>query len=180
MVLWYGHLLKLNILFQMWWEVSCWEELKWAGRHQRMVLIVVFLSLSVFLCWDNVIVVQAWLGLAGCLSGPSWQSESSLGPLIVQGSNGRKNWVSGRAAHELWTNGNCGEIMQPVIKWGRQAVRQAVGVGGRCDSGQVLLTEHPFYVSYKDVCLRKQTGGRQRRLDAHLNPDILCMHIQMH
>lgn len=63
----YEHLLKLNIVFQLWWEVSCWEELKWADRRQCTILIAVFLSLSVFLCWDNVIVVQAWLRLAGRL-----------------------------------------------------------------------------------------------------------------
>lgn len=60
-------LLALNILFQLWWEASCWEELKWSDRRQCTILIAVFLSLSVFLCWDNVIVVQAWLGLAACL-----------------------------------------------------------------------------------------------------------------
>lgn len=70
MILWYGHLLKLNILFQLWWEASCWEELKWADRRQCTILIAVFLPLSVFLCWGNVIVVQPWLGLAGCL-GPT-------------------------------------------------------------------------------------------------------------
>lgn len=63
----YECLLKLNILFQLWWEVSCWEERKWADRRQCTISIAVFLSLSVFLCWDNVIVVQAWLGLAGRL-----------------------------------------------------------------------------------------------------------------
>lgn len=63
--------------------------------------------------------------------------------------------------------------MQPVIKRGRKAV----GVGGRCDSRQILLTEHPSYLPHKDVCLRKQTGGRQRRRDAHLNSEIgACAH----
>lgn len=50
--------------------------------------------------------------------------------------------------------------------------RQTVGVGGRCDSGQILLTEHPSYLPYKDICLRKQTGGRQRGHDAHSNLQI--------
>ena len=69
--------------------------------------------------------------------------------------------------------GGVGDMMQPVIKRGRKAV----GVGGRCDSRQILLTEHPSYLPHKDVCLRKQTGGRQRRRDAHLNSEIgACAH----
>lgn len=65
--------------------------------------------------------------------------------------------------------------MRPVIKRGRQAA----GVGGRCDSGQILLTEHPSYLPYKDICLRKQTGGRQRGRDAHLNSEVHpCAHTK--
>lgn len=101
---------------------------------------------------------------------------------MVLGSNRRKHWVSGRAVYALRTNGNCsvimrgggrlGDMMRPVIKQGRQAGR----VGGRCDSGQIFLTEHPSHLPHKDFCLRKQTGVeggvRQRRRDAYLNSEI--------
>lgn len=63
--------------------------------------------------------------------------------------------------------------MRPVIT----RARQAVGVEGRCDSGQILLTEHPSYLPHKDVCLRKQTGGRQGGRDARLDSG---MHALIH
>lgn len=65
----YEHLFKLNILFLLRWKASCWEELKWSDRRQCTILIAVFLSPSVFLCWDNVIAVRARLGLAGWPAG---------------------------------------------------------------------------------------------------------------
>lgn len=91
--------------------MSCWEELKWADRRQCTILIVVFLSLSVFLCWDNVIAAQAWLGLAACLC-PADSQNHPQALLMVLGSNRRQNWVSGRAVYAPRTNGNCGVIMR--------------------------------------------------------------------
>lgn len=55
--------------------------------------------------------------------------------------------------------------------------RQAGRVGGRCDSGRIFLAEHPSHLPHKDFCLRKQTGGRQRRRGAYLNSEICeCAH----
>lgn len=46
-VQWYEQLLRLNILFQLWWEASCrGGELKWADRRQRTILIAVSLPRS--------------------------------------------------------------------------------------------------------------------------------------
>lgn len=111
-------------------EAFCREELKWADRRQCAVLIAVFLSLSVFLCWDNVIVVQAWLGQAGCL-GPADsrnhpQARWWFWDLIEDGAGFQE-----RAVYAHWTNGNCSvitgrggeaDMMQPVIRWDGQAV----------------------------------------------------------
>lgn len=68
------------------------------------------------------------------------------------------------------------DMMWTVIKQGRQAVR----VGGRCDLRQLLLTEHLSYLLCKDMCLRKQTGGRCG--DMMQTWTQRCMHapIQMH
>ena len=72
-------MLELNILFLLWWEASCWEELKWSDRRQCTILIAVFLSLSVFVCWDNVIAVQTRPVLAGCLSPTDSQNHPRAG-----------------------------------------------------------------------------------------------------
>lgn len=98
---------------------------------------------------------------------------------MVLGSNRRKHWVSGRAVYAPRTNGNCSVIMRGVGRWGdmmRRVIKQG-RVGGRCDSGRIFLAEHPSYLPHKDFCLRKQTGGRQRRRGAYLNSEICeCAH----
>lgn len=62
-------LFKMNILFPLWWEVSCWEEPKWSDRPQCAALSAALLSQLVLLCQANVIASQprAW---PGWLSGP--------------------------------------------------------------------------------------------------------------
>lgn len=90
---------------------------------------------------------------------------------MVLGSNRRQRWVSGRAVYARRTNGNCsvitwgggggggrrrrGGMMRPVIK----RSRQAVGVGGRCDSGQILLTEPPVSPPSQGRLSEETDGG---------------------
>lgn len=116
-------------------------------------------SQSVFLCRDNVIAVQAWPGLAGC-RGPTDSQNHPQACWWFWDLIEEKHWVSGRAFYVLWTNGNWSVIVR-------------VGPGGGLDVGRCDAASHwtPFYLAHKDFCLRKQTGGRQRRHDAHLNSE---------
>lgn len=94
-----------NILFQLWWEASCLEELKWSDRRQCTILIAVFLSLSVFLCRCNAIVVQA-----ACLRPPDNQNHPQacwwFWDLIED-----RTGFQGRAAYAWRTNGKCSVIL---------------------------------------------------------------------
>lgn len=119
-------LFKMNILFLLRWEVSCWEELKWSDRRQCAVLIAALLSLSVFLCQANVIASQAW-ARPGWLSGPQLTVRISPCLLIVLGSNKNKHWVSGRAVYALQTNGDCSVIMLGGVEcWQSSSIRPAL------------------------------------------------------